>query len=481
MVKQLLAAGADIRSEFEPPLNVTLDVQNLFSSVINDGAEDVLQFLLEIGAHEYRRASPARFQINHKSDLPLLEQAVLARQPQTVRALLDCGFSVNGADGMDSIALSMAITLREDETVNDLLLRGADANMSDQGPWRSPLCAAVASRSVHLTELLLDYGAQPDPIGSLVNVPSALHLAVEVKSVACVQLLIEHGADVNKQYSDCTHRGGAVNRTPMSQALVLGHSEIVKLLLEAGVKPTSLMLHDCITENYEPETGHIIKLLLEHGADLNAEEGWDGRTALEEAVALHNSDVVEILLRFNPIIDFSMFSVDYWGRSIVRDEPIIVMLLRHCWRFGKDSALHNAALRFAVLSGFTGPLQSLLQSVAPLPPPIFDRLIRSWHKSEVESGEAALKIVRAHKAAARDCMSWASLFPGSSGTERSERMALLDWLIDEALKQQIKLREAKAQQEVIRRNEESLKMITQLSRMLGKNDHRPDTHGNSVL
>jgi hypothetical protein len=78
-------------------------------------------------------------------------------------------------------------------------------------------------------------------------------------------------------------------------------------------------------------------------------------------------------------------------------------------------------------------------------------------------------------------MSWASLFPGSSGTERSERMALLDWLIDEALKQQIKLREAKAQQEVIRRNEESLKMITQLSRMLGKNDHRPDTHGNSVL
>jgi ankyrin repeat protein len=295
IARLLLDAGADINSEFTLTTEATVDMYKLLSAAVKDGAEDESQILLQLGGYDHRCWPAARWYIRYDAERSLLEQAVLFRHCGIVRLLLEHKVPVNDADGVNCNALSIAITLGELEIARLLLKYGANANMSPSGTWKTPLCAAVTRQSEDMTELLLRNGAKPDL--SPKWLPTALHIAVGLGSEALVRTLLWHGAEVARPFN---------NRTPISKAIQYGYANIAKVLFQAGAKATSSMLYDVIQIRTSSERELIIALIIEHGADLNAKEGYMERGALEEAVAVGNPRVVEILLRFKPTLDYSL-------------------------------------------------------------------------------------------------------------------------------------------------------------------------------
>ncbi|KAK7212911.1 hypothetical protein V2G26_020089 [Clonostachys chloroleuca] len=117
----------------------------------------------------------------------------------------------------------------------------------------------------------------PDETGD-----SALHVAVRKGHHKCVQVLIEAGADVNRE--------GANGLTSLMLAAVHHHIGIMRLLLVRG--------HSC----RRTDTGEIC-----HANEKNRE----GRTALHVAAASCNAEAVQLLLEEG----VSALERDSYGRT----------------------------------------------------------------------------------------------------------------------------------------------------------------------
>lgn len=212
---------------------------------------------------------------------------------------------------MDEIVCDAASEGR-DEFLEALLRLDADPNAkTDEG--RSAVVCAFLRKQYPASELLLQYGADPDislcrndfhglefrTFGpgyiSAQDTCPLLFLAARGGHTALVRALLRAGANVNLvtyQKTDCSE-------TPLQAAVEGGHHEIVKMLLEfkaevnyfSRTKPTALQLavHDGNTQ--------LVKLLLSANADpdLNADGYW--REALYHAAHSGCIDIVRLLLK----------------------------------------------------------------------------------------------------------------------------------------------------------------------------------------
>jgi ankyrin repeat protein len=164
----------------------------------------------------------------------------------------------------------------------DLLERGADPNATftnEYGEMSALYGAAGVVHDPELTRILLEAGANPDDGESLYH-------SVEHESPECLRLLLEHGATVN-------------GSNALPHALDYEDLEKVRMLLDAGGGPNegALMAH-AVRRGRGPDG---IRMLAEHGADLNAPGGetWRGnvplRTPYQHAVIRGRDDVAEAL------------------------------------------------------------------------------------------------------------------------------------------------------------------------------------------
>ena len=130
-----------------------------------------------------------------------------------------------------------------------------------------------------------------------------------------VQLLLDHGADINARTAD--------GRTPLSHASSTGATEVVRLLIE---RCADLDSQDDDT-NWTPlhwasNMGHVdvAKLLLKHGADVDM-ESITKLTSLDVASLEGKFEVVQTLrahfsnTKFQDIEDWSMVTAIRKGRS----------------------------------------------------------------------------------------------------------------------------------------------------------------------
>ena len=246
-----------------------------------------------------------------------------------VQKLIQAGADVNRRGDNDKTALILAGSEGHDRCVELLLNAGADANvLTSSGKKHFTALHAAVDRStirmganvnrseenkMELTaqlegadrciELLLNAGADVNAltggISKHVEHVTALHSAVCSRNITHVNLLLKAGADVNKEGYESIHKGVT------ALCLAAGHWFVrVKILVEAGANVnqvpknggTPLMETIQFYDDDANNRAKCIELLLDAGADVNAEcEGIDD-TALHLALRYIFPEAVELLI-----------------------------------------------------------------------------------------------------------------------------------------------------------------------------------------
>ncbi len=141
---------------------------------------------------------------------------------------------------------------------------------------------------------------------------TALHWAVYNGNVELTKVLIKAGAEV-KARND-------YGSSPMSEAGVLGSTSLLKLLLDAGADVESPTLEGQTALMSTVRTPHVdaARLLIAHGANVNASEKWRGQTALMFASAQSQPEMVELLLQKGADPD-AVSSEQEWERQVTAE------------------------------------------------------------------------------------------------------------------------------------------------------------------
>lgn len=214
--------------------DITIDDTPLLTVAIKDGQQGLAGLLIAKGA-------PVNA-VDGEGQTPLMH-ACGQGDMATVKALLAGGAKVNIPSKNDEAALTIAIAGEHDEIVGLLLEQGATVRTED-------LQAAIRARNIPLCSRLIDQGA---------DVTHGLLTALPKADLEMVALLVKKGAGINaRDYYD---------KTP--------------LILE--------------TENWSDADPAVVRHLLEHGADVNAQDD-KGRSALLAVAERGNAVVARVLL-----------------------------------------------------------------------------------------------------------------------------------------------------------------------------------------
>ncbi|XP_045072042.1 ankyrin repeat and SOCS box protein 2 isoform X3 [Coregonus clupeaformis] len=215
-------------------------------------------------------------------------KAILNGDVTTVRAMArNRGNNILQPDKYGWIPLHEAAYYGQDQCVRILL--GAQPGVINKCDLkgRTALILAVEREKVACVEALLEKGADPDLANK--DRESPLYKACEMDNAEIVAMLLNHGAVVNK-YS--IH-----GWTALLEAVSRNNVEICEMLVQNGANLSPTNMYGFTPLSTAAQSGHVetLRFLIKHGADINREAS-DGSTALYEAAKNGHEDIVEILL-----------------------------------------------------------------------------------------------------------------------------------------------------------------------------------------
>ncbi|MGY8813810.1 MAG: ankyrin repeat domain-containing protein [Gammaproteobacteria bacterium] len=246
-----------------------------------------------------------------QTDMRLID-AAKSQDWAGVRSLLnekDININATQADG--ATAMAFATYWDNIESVQKLLDAGADPNIgNDYGV--TPLMLANENRSATMVKTLLEGNA--DPNVAMWSGETLLMSAARTGFAESIQMLLENGAEINTREP---RRG----QSALMWAISFGYPDIARILIEHGadINAKTIMLNEEFTpmelEGYSGSTiravplggytpllfaamvGDVVtaRLLVELGADVNAESESDG-SPLIMAAALGHEDLAVYLL-----------------------------------------------------------------------------------------------------------------------------------------------------------------------------------------
>ena len=145
---------------------------------------------------------------------------------------------------------------------------------------------------------------------------TALHWAAHHGDVELVRRLVRAGAKV-----DVVNDFGA---TPMSEAAVLADAVLLGALVEAGASVESPNADGQTALMIVARTSRVdaARVLLQHGANVNAVEKWRGQTALMWATAQSQPAMVRALIAAGADVN-ARAMVNNWGRQVTAEPRAI--------------------------------------------------------------------------------------------------------------------------------------------------------------
>ena len=233
-----------------------------------------------------------------------------------------------GGDTIQLTPLMIAYNSNNLELVKLLLAKGADVNFKNKhGRNCTVLAKAVEDKNKDVAKLLVENGAHVAYTEGSDLGDCALTIACKQGNLDMVKILLPpHGAKLDptwaySKYSVSLHNhnnnmsvGYDCDWSPVNMALSEGHVEVVEWLLENVSDVPSGALHIAINDNdYHkiPHRNHMIKILLDHGAQVNPPEP-NALSPLMVASYYGNVEVVKMLLERGAQVNY-MFEEKYAG------------------------------------------------------------------------------------------------------------------------------------------------------------------------
>ncbi|KAF4811647.1 Ankyrin repeat and KH domain-containing protein 1 [Colletotrichum tropicale] len=202
--------------------------------------------------------------------------------------------------------------------------------------WKSRMLqSAIRDGKLLAVRLLIEAGAEVNHAAE----QTPLHAATFKKDISFAEILIKHGAHIEAR--------NHYNLTPLQQAVSNGFEEVTRLLLSNGANvnvscneppvrgydsfleahwtasKTPLMLACGMSKFDMDGSAHMVKMLLEHGADPNIEHKMDeGKTAFCYAIEVRSPKILKLLFDAN---------VNSGGFDQAQRTQLYDVLLRRDW------------------------------------------------------------------------------------------------------------------------------------------------------
>ncbi len=237
-------------------------------------------------------------------------------------------------DSLD-VAVHDAVRNGDADMVKLLQRHGADINRQGLMGY-GVLESAIRDHDVNRVRFALEHGAIPtNHIGIAVKELSYHHN--EQPLISLIQLLLQHGADVNACYTPPQFMFNGM--TPLHYAADNGYEQVCQLLLQHGARVNACNKNQETPLHLAARNGHygLAQRLLQHGADVNAVD-TNGDSVLIRALRRHDEAMVRLLLEkgANPNL---RNRENKSPLELAREYPNIVSLLQ---QYGAtDDTLHK--------------------------------------------------------------------------------------------------------------------------------------------
>ncbi len=336
-VELLLRYGAD------PNFELLASISPLQQAIWN-GRADICALLLEGGAD----VEDSRF-----GSVPLAI-ATERGDAAIVSLLLRHGASVDAVDAATKrSALHVAASLGRSEIIKMLLEAGADIEAREEESC-TPIWIAARNERVDAVQILAVAGADVNATSSW-HSWTPLHVSYDLPAVT--RVLLRYGADVDR---------AGDGWTPLWLATVYDQPEVMKLLLQKGAslekskKDGDTLFASAV--RYRSGNVEVLRTLLEAGEDVNQPIG--PTFAMEYAIGMASSEMVELLLEFSPNLGLPNRSGKAVLHYITKDTPVrsVQRLVNAGADPNVEDGLGHSALCAAITCSNAEVVRYLLQS-----------------------------------------------------------------------------------------------------------------------
>lgn len=199
----------------------------------------------------------------------------------------------------------------------------------------------------------------PEPDGT-----TPLMRAVRENNVAEIDRLLRAGADAKA--------ASRYDVTPLSLACINGNPAVIEKLLKAGADPNTAGPEGETPLMTVARTGSVdaARVLLAHGAKIDARESWHGETALMWAAAQKHPEMVAALIAAGADVN-AMSTVVHWERQTTAEPrekwlppggftPLMFAARENCVACVKILGEHGANLNLADPDGITPMVNSII-------------------------------------------------------------------------------------------------------------------------